>query len=193
MPVVLETRRLVLRLPRDDDVDGLVPIFSDPEVVRWLGGRTRTRDDLAGSVGRWLLHWEEYGIGHVVLERKDDGRLVGRVGFLVWDPRTWRHVLDAPPADELETELGWTVGREHWRRGYATEAAVALRDWALGERGLDRLISLIRPENAASIRVAEKIGERFEREIAVGGHRTYLYSLRRNSIQLDETPKPSDS
>ena len=64
-----------------------------------------------------------------------------------------------------ETEIGWTLGREHWNRGYATEGALACRDWALGELGLTRLVSIIASDNTASIRVAEKIGERFERPI----------------------------
>ena len=66
---------------------------------------------------------------------------------------------------DLELEVGWTLGSEHWGRGYATEAAVACRDLALGELGWKRIVSLIDRDNAASIRVAEKIGETFEREI----------------------------
>ena len=57
-------------------------------------------------------------------------------------------------------EIGWMLAREHWGHGYASEAALALRDWALAERGLTRLISLIRPGNEASVRVAARIGEK---------------------------------
>jgi RimJ/RimL family protein N-acetyltransferase len=66
---------------------------------------------------------------------------------------------------ELELEVGWTLASEHWGRGYATEAALACRDLALGDLGWKRIVSLIDRTNAASIRVAEKIGETFEREI----------------------------
>jgi RimJ/RimL family protein N-acetyltransferase len=111
--------------------------------------------------------------------RKSDDRLLGRAGFLLWDPRRWVHAmreeLDAP----FETEIGWTLGSAFWNQGYATEAALACRDWALGERGLTRLVSVIAPENAASIRVAEKIGETLEREDLPGpfNRRVDLYSL----------------
>jgi RimJ/RimL family protein N-acetyltransferase len=83
---------------------------------------------------------------------------------------------------ELELEIGWTIVRELWGQGYATEAALACRDHALGELGRDRVISLIAPENAASIRVAEKIGETLERR-DIGGEAfrltVDLYSLGR--------------
>ena len=68
-------------------------------------------------------------------------------------------------ASRTRPELGWKLGREAWGNGYATEAAIACRDWALGELGLTRLISLIALENTPSIRVAERIGETFEREL----------------------------
>ncbi len=81
--------------------------------------------------------------------------------------------------DELETEIGWTLGSEYWNRGYATDAAIACRDWALVGLGLTRLVSVIAPGNAASIRVAEKLGETLEREDLPGpfDRRVDLYSL----------------
>jgi RimJ/RimL family protein N-acetyltransferase len=75
----------------------------------------------------------------------------------------------------IETER--LLLRKHWGLGYATEAAAALRDWAFAERGLIRLISLIRPENVQSVRVAERIGELHERDIVVRGHPTKLYAV----------------
>jgi RimJ/RimL family protein N-acetyltransferase len=87
------------------------------------------------------------------------------VGFQLWDPRDWRNGKRTRLEGDAERELGWKLGREYWGGGYATEAALACRDWALGELGLTRVISLIALENTASIRVAEKIGESFEREV----------------------------
>ena len=106
------------------------------------------------------------------LERREDGRVLGRAGFLRWDPGTWQVGGD-------EVELGWLLAREHWGRGYATEAALTLRDWAFDEQGLTRLISLIQHENVRSIRVAERVGERYERDVEVRGKPTRLYSLER--------------
>jgi len=153
--LVIETERLRLRLPRPDDAEGLVEAISDPETMRYIGdGSTGDLAAAERTIGRWLERWEESGVGQFVAERREDGRYVGRAGFLVWDPVVWE------PAAAGETEIGWTIVRSLWGHRYATEAALALRDWALGERGLTRLISLIQHGNVRSVRVAEKIGER---------------------------------
>jgi RimJ/RimL family protein N-acetyltransferase len=170
---MIETERLVLRMPRAEDAPGLLEAFADPEAMRYIGDGSTA--DLAGAeeaVDRWLERWDAWGIGMFVVERAEDARVLGRAGFLRWDPQTWE--IGGP-----ETELGWGLAPEHWGSGYATEAALALRDWALGERGLTRLISLIQHGNVRSFRVAEKLGERYERDVEVRGRPTRLYSLER--------------
>lgn len=170
--VALETERLLLRLPRPEDAKALVEAIADPETMRYIGdGRTGDLSAAERTIARWRKSWDESGFGHMVAERRDDGRFVGRAGFLLWNPETWE------PAMHGETEIGWTIVRALWGRGYATEAALALRDWAIAERGLTRLISLIQVGNVASVRVAAKIGETLEREIVVGGRPTLLYSV----------------
>lgn len=161
----LETERLLLRIPEDRDVDDYVQVYGDPEVMRFLGGRVATREDVVAILERMRRHWERHGIGLFSVVRKEDECLLGRVGFLLWDTVRWVNAMRAELAGDLELEIGWTLGSEHWSRGYATEAAVACRDLALGELGRTRIVSLIDRDNAASIRVAEKIGETFEREI----------------------------
>ena len=174
----LETDRLVLRQPRREDADEFEAIWGDPETARFVGG-VKSRPEVEAMIERMTRHWEGYGVGLFTLERKEDGRALGRVGFLVWDPERWVNGFREQLEQPYETEIGWTVAREHWNRGYATEAALACRDWALGELGLRRLISLIARDNAASIRVSEKIGESFEREVTGEHFRdpVGLYSL----------------
>jgi RimJ/RimL family protein N-acetyltransferase len=170
---MIETERLLLRKPRAEDAPGLLEAFADPEAMRYIGDGSTT--DLSGAgqaVERWLERWQSWGIGMFVTERKEDARVLGRVGFVRWDPETWE-------IGGSETEIGWGLAREHWGAGYATEAALALRDWALEERGLTRLISLIQHGNLASARVAEKLGERLERDVEVRGLPTWLYALER--------------
>lgn len=170
---MIETERLLLRLPRAGDAPGLLEAFADPEAMRFIGDGSTT--DLAGAeqaVARWLERWDAWGIGMWVIERQEDGHVLGRAGFLRWNPETWE-------IGGSETEIGWGLAREHWGRGYATEAALALRDWAFDERRLARLISLIQPDNQPSIRVAEKLGEQYERDVEVRGNPTKLYSLER--------------
>jgi RimJ/RimL family protein N-acetyltransferase len=161
----LETKRLLLRPPEERDVDAYLEIYGDADVMRFLGGATASRDDVVAIVERMRRHWERHGLGLFSVLRKEDDRLLGRVGFLLWDPVRWVNAMRAELDGDLELEIGWTLRSEHWSRGYATEAAVACRDLALGELGRTRIVSLIDRDNAASIRVAEKIGETYEREI----------------------------
>ena len=168
---MIETERLVLRRPRPKDAPDLAVAYADPEVVRFMGdGSTATLSEVAEGIVEWLDRWESWGMSLCSLERREDGRVVGRAGFLRWDPETWQVGGD-------ETELGWLLAREHWGQGYATEAALALREWAVAERGLTRLISLIRPGNDRSVRVAERLGERYERNVEVRGKLSRLYSI----------------
>jgi RimJ/RimL family protein N-acetyltransferase len=168
---LLETERLLLRKPRVEDAEALLPAYSDPETMRYIGdGRTTDLDGMRAAIEKWLARWDANGIGFFVLER--DGLVVGRAGFLVWDPRTW---TVAELDDASEVEIGWALIRAHWGKGYATEAALALRDWI----DRPRLISLIQFGNLRSVRVAEKLGERYERDVIVHGAPTRLYSLER--------------
>lgn len=174
----LETERLLLRRPRAEDAEAFFPQWQDAEALQFVGG-VKTRAEVETMVERLLRHWDWYGIGELTVERREDGAILGRVGLQLWDPRDWTNGKRERLRGEVETELGWKLGREHWSNGYATEAALACRDWALAELGLTRLISLIAFENVASIRVAEKIGESFERDVenAPFRHRYGLWSL----------------
>ena len=102
------------------------------------------------GMGHHLEQWRRFGIGKFVVERRQDGLVVGRVGVQLLDPETWE-VAAAPGG---RPELGWTLRPEHWGNGYATEAARAVRDWFGGSR----LISLIPPDNLRSQRVAGRLG-----------------------------------
>ncbi|HLY85676.1 MAG TPA: GNAT family N-acetyltransferase [Gaiellaceae bacterium] len=170
---MITTERLLLRKPSLEDAADLAVAYADPEVMRFIGdGSTATLAELEAGIEQWLERWESWGVSLCSLERREDGRVLGRAGFLRWDPETWQVGGD-------ETEIGWLLAREHWGRGYAAEAALALRDWAFDDRGLRRLISLIEPENVRSIRVAERLGERYERDVEVRSKPTRLYSLER--------------
>jgi RimJ/RimL family protein N-acetyltransferase len=152
-------------------------MWGDPEVVRFLGGTTVAPDEVPAGIDRMLGQWERHGVGLFSVVRKDDDRLVGRVGYLLWDTERWVHAMREELEGDLELEIGWTLIRAFWNQGYATEAAIACRDHAFGELGRERVISLIAPENVASIRVAEKIGESYERDVELGLGPVRLYSL----------------
>jgi RimJ/RimL family protein N-acetyltransferase len=154
----LETPRLTLRVPRFDDADAFFDGFlDDPEVMEFLGGETVPREDVPDVLRKWLGRWEANGVGPFVLERREDGRVVGRAGVIVWDTRSWTNSTLEEAGEYAQHELGWALGREFWGNGYATEAARAVRDWARGH-GVERLISLIDPKNVRSNRVAARLG-----------------------------------
>ena len=153
----IETERLLLRMPRPEDAAGALEYLSDPEAMRFLGGVDPEIDGTA-VIDRWLERWEANGFGHFAAVRRADGRFLGRVGIIVWDTRDWVNTTVAEAGEHAQPELGWTLSREHWGHGYATEGAYAVRAWARDELGMGRLISLIHPDNVASQRVAEKLG-----------------------------------
>ena len=163
---MIETERLLLRLPEQDDAPGLARVMADPEVMRYIGaGQTGTYGDAVERIEIHRHKWELDGFGLFSVLRKDRGEFIGRVGLLVWDPVIWEPGTRHEIGEAAEIELGWTLDRTAWGHGYATEAAFAARDWALRVVEPRRLISLIHPDNARSIRVAEKIGSGYERDI----------------------------
>ncbi len=175
----LDTDRLLLRAPVPDDADALAPMYADPDVMRYVGdGRTLTRSDTERSVRRMIDRWEADGFGLFTTVRKDDGAVIGRVGLLVWNTDTWEPTTRAEAAEvPSEVEVGYTLGKPYWGQGYATEAAGAVRDYALGELAAERLIALIIHGNTASENVARKLGLEYERDIMLGRREAQLFAL----------------
>ena len=164
----LETGRLLLRPFRDADLDAYAAMCADPEVMRHIGtGDTVEPDAAWRQMALFNGHWSLRGCGMWAAERKADGALVGRIGFL--EPPDW-------PA----LELGWLLGRAHWGQGLAREGALAARAHAFGTLGRERLISLIRPGNARSIRLAEALGARLEGEDILFGRTALVYAHTRD-------------
>jgi RimJ/RimL family protein N-acetyltransferase len=176
---MIETERLVLRLPVAGDAGPVAEALADPEVMRFIGmGGTGTLADAVEEVALMLRAWEEDGFGRFIVVRAEDGATLGRVGLLAWDPGVWRSGIRSEIGEHAEIEIGWTFLRKEWGQGYAAEAAAAVRDWALREVRPRRLISLIHPDNARSMSVAARIGERFERVITTHrGIPSQLWSL----------------
>jgi RimJ/RimL family protein N-acetyltransferase len=134
-------------MPTPADVEDPPLFLTDPRVMDFLGGVEDPRE----VVQLWLDGWEIYPAGKLVLETRD-GERIGRVGFNFYDPAGWNR-SNSPAA---LPELTWALAYEHWGNGYATESAVAVRDWLC--RG-DQ-ISLIAPENIRSQQVARRLGAR---------------------------------
>jgi RimJ/RimL family protein N-acetyltransferase len=165
--VALHTDRLHLRMFREDDLDAYAAICADPEVMRYLGdGRTLGRSEAWRQMAMILGHWQLRGYGLWAVEERATGALVGRLGF--FEPEGWPGF-----------ELGWMLRRASWGRGYATEGAERALAHAFTEMGRQRLISLIWPDNRASIRVAERLGERLEGRTTLFGQEALVYGIDR--------------
>jgi RimJ/RimL family protein N-acetyltransferase len=150
---MLRTERLTLRLPTPDVPVG--KLVGDAEVMRFLGGAV-PEEAWPNVAARWVERWEVNGMGPFVIERRADGAFLGRAGIHVWDTRKWEPTTFADAGEFAQPELGWALVRDAWGNGYATEAAAAVRDWAL-ER-VDALVSVIAPDNTRSQHVAARLG-----------------------------------
>lgn len=161
------TDRLILRPMQADDLDAFAEMWAEPETGRFLGG-VRTREEVAEWHDRRSADYERQGYGVMTVVEKASGRVVGRCGLAHWEIE-----------DEDELEVGYLIARSDWGRGYATEAARAVRDQAFGELGRTRLIALIAYDNERSARVAEKLGMTHERDVLFHGSMHRLFALNR--------------
>ena len=165
---MIETSRLLLRIPAALDAAALMDIHQHPDVVQYVvftappGGIAAAWRNVAMMLG----HWQIRGYGQWTVVEKQTGEVIGRVGL--WNPEGWPGV-----------ELGWIIRRSRWQNGFATEAAEAALTWTWQNTAVDHVISAIQPDNARAIRVAEKIGERFEREGEMNGNHIHVYGVRR--------------
>ena len=148
-PPVLETERLVLRAHTLDDFADIAAMWADPEVMRHLGGRTFTEEESWSRLLRYGGLWTMLGMGWWAARERATGRYVGDVGF--FDLRR-----DMTPPLGGDPEAGWVMARWAHGQGFATEAMRAALDW-LGPR---RSVCIIDADNAASLRVATKLGYR---------------------------------
>ena len=150
------------------DFEEYAAIHMDFEVTRFTARAQLSRMDTWKHLAAFCGHWHLRGFGMWGVEELESGRLVGRVGF-------------HQPADWPDFELGWTIGHAFWGKGYATEAARRALDYGFNEMGRDHVISCIDPENVASIRVAERLGETIEGEFELNGHRLLIYGIRKET------------
>ncbi|MGH7865507.1 MAG: GNAT family N-acetyltransferase [Candidatus Binataceae bacterium] len=164
----IETERLILRSFQERDLDAFAAINADPMVMKYLGdGKPQERNVTWRQMASFIGHWELRGYGVWAVEEKSSGEFVGRVGL--WYPQGWP-----------DLEVIWTIAQSRWGKGYAPEAARESIRYAFEIVSVDHVISLIRPDNEKSIRVAEKVGERFDRRIDLFGNPANVYQLRRD-------------
>jgi RimJ/RimL family protein N-acetyltransferase len=146
MPFRLETPRTFMREILGNDFEFLLGMLSNPEVMRFYPKCSDARD-VREFIDRMRKRYREDGCGLWLLVDREKGQPLGRVGLV-------RQSVNG----QDEFEIGYMIDQPFWRRGLATEAALAVRDYAFAERKLARVVSLIRPDNLPSQGVARKLG-----------------------------------
>src|SRR5271157_4739446 len=183
---ILQTPRLLLREFIPEDADALALVLSDPETMRYYPApQGRAGYDRAG-VEQWIernrQRYQNDGVGLWAMElmttqeseaqNSELQKMIGDCGI----------ILQQVEGERLY-EIGYHLRRDFWGQGLATEAAIACRDWAFAQLKTDRLISLIRPENTPSRRVAERVGMTVWKEVNWRGLVHHVHSIEKGKAQ----------
>jgi RimJ/RimL family protein N-acetyltransferase len=170
--IITETPRLFLRHFHVEDIDTMAALFGDPEVMQF-GSGVRNRE----WVEQWLQgcledYFRKLGFGLWAVVLREDGVVAGYCGLSRFGDVDGRS----------EVEIGFRLSRRYWGQGIASEAACAVRDYGFDILNLRRLVSIIDPKNVASLRVAEKVGMHYEKQIQFREKVVALYSIARESV-----------
>jgi [ribosomal protein S5]-alanine N-acetyltransferase len=167
MVTILETERLILREFLTQDTDALGLVLSDPDTMKYYPSPL-DRSGTEQWIERNLRRYVEDGVGLWAMVLKASGEMIGDCGIV-------RQFVE----DDYLYEIGYHLRRDHWGQGLATEAAIACREWGFANLKVDRLISLIRPENSPSCRVAERNGMTVMKELDWRGLRHCVDAVER--------------
>jgi ribosomal-protein-alanine N-acetyltransferase len=151
---ILETPRLILRRLILDDLEALYVLYRDPEIRKYFPEGTLTYEETKEEL-EWFLngHPQHPQLGLWAIIYKETDQFIGRCGLLPW-------IIDG----RQEVEVAYMLDKAYWGQGLATEAARAIVEYAFDQLGYSRIIVLVDRDNAASIRVATRIGMTFEKE-----------------------------
>ena len=167
--VIAQTKRLYLRHFHVLDEKAMLGIFADPEVMQFSDYGVQDEIWVQNWIHECLVEYQRWGFGHYAVVEHQSKAVIGYCGL----------ALDTEINGYPEVTLGYRLIRSAWGQGYATEAVQLTLEFAFNVLNLQRLIATIDPSNHASVRVAEKIGMRFEKEFMPSGysHPDYVYSL----------------
>jgi len=182
----IRTSRLLLRQWRDDDYEPFAAMNADPRVMEFFPSALSNIESrqLADRIRMTIA---DRGYGNWAVEVPDGANFIGFIGLAV--PRFHAHFTPC-------IEIGWRLGFDHWGKGYATEGATSVRDWAFAVLALPEIVSFTSEKNVRSRRVMERIGmtrdpaDDFDHPGLPVGHsllRHVLYRLRSNHVAISTT------
>src|SRR5712692_7024615 len=179
---ILQTTRLLLREFTPEDADALALVLSDPETMRYYPA-PYDRDGVEQWIERNRRRYQDDGVGLWAMElaKTQDSEVPGsKVREIIGDCGITLQQVEG----ERLYEIGYHLRRDFWGQGLATEAAIACRDWAFAHLKTERLISLIRPENLPSRRVAERVAMTVWKEVNWRGLPHCVYSIERSQSSV---------
>jgi len=166
--MTLETPRLILRPFAADDLDRMAELMANKDFMRFSTVGPMTREQTQNFLDK-VIGWYRDGLpSQFAMILRSSGALLGYCGF-------FHHEVDA----KMEIEIGYRLQRDFWNRGLATEAARTVRDHGFRDLNLERVISLIHPDNQASRRVAEKNRMILEKETTFRSFPTFVFAITR--------------
>ena len=168
IPLPIETERLVLRVfDLATDPEPMRAVYGEPEVMRFIpGGAVADLESVAAMLEGYVTAQAQRGFSSWAVVERATGRVIGDAGLGVF-------------AGTGDVELGYTLARDRWGRGFATEAAAACLAAGLAHLDVPRLVAVVDVENAASLRVAERIGMARVETIAAFGRPHALFAVTR--------------
>ena len=184
----IESKRLVFRRIEPADSEFFVCINADPMVTKYLGnGRPRSIQETHELLERYFETYKSLELGPLAVVRKSDGVLIGRCGLSDMAlelntapgnlPRVW-YQRSQIPADAniiFEQELGYTFDRPYWGQGYGGEAAARVFEYATSRMQIRRIVSVIHPDNTASVKIAKRCGARQEDNVMLMGQECFRF------------------
>lgn len=171
----IETERLRHRILRTEDLSDLMSIVGDPQVMTHIGlegGVALSREEAEDALARMIGFWAQRGFGRWAVLKKSNGIMVGLCGL---------RLMEETP------ELFYAFAKGSWGMGLATESARACLRYGFEVLGFNRIVAASRHANAASIRVMEKIGMRYEKDINYQGVDAVCYAVTRDTFPVDNS------
>ena len=167
---IIETSRTILRKFTMDDLDDVAAIFSNPRVMRYLGLNCQpaSREETQQILESMIRLWQTKGYGRMAVISKDNNKLIGVAGLRYY---------------EGDAELFYLLDEPYWGKGLATEIGEAILEYGFETHGFPRIIAVTRPANAATLRVLDKLGLKFEKEDLIQGVRAYKYAVTQKEFQ----------
>ena len=166
IPPIIETKRLIIRPFTIDDIDPSFEMNLDAEVSKYTAdGGAVSREEIERRIVQDVFgDYKKYGYGRMAVELKSERTFIGFAGLKYLE-------------DLKDVDLGYRLMRKYWGKGIATEAGKSLVDFGFNTLALTRIIALVLPENIGSIKVLQKLGFEYEKDLIEGGYTANMYVI----------------